>query len=102
MRPVERTLFRGPSSCGKTISAETLTFELNRQLCIIRLDSVVSSCFGETFADRRKFFYFIQSSSVVALFDALAKGRADAAEQGELKRVVNTFFKCLMVVAVRA
>ena len=98
MRPVERILFCGPPGCGKTISAEALAFELNRSLCIIRLDSVVSSYLGETSANLRKVFDFIQSSSVVALFDefdALGKERADVAEHGELKRVVNTFLQML-------
>lgn len=98
MRPVERVLFCGPPGCGKTISAEALAFELNRPLCIIRLDSVVSSYLGETSANLRKVFDFIQSSPVVALFDefdALGKERADIAEHGEIKRVVNTFLQML-------
>jgi SpoVK/Ycf46/Vps4 family AAA+-type ATPase len=98
MRPVERVLFCGPPGCGKTISAEALAFELNRPLCVIRLDSVVSSYLGETSANLRKVFDFIQSSPVVALFDefdALGKERADVAEHGELKRVVNTFLQML-------
>jgi len=98
MRPVERVLFCGPPGCGKTVSAEALAFELNRPLCIVRLDSVVSSYLGETSANLRKVFDFIQSSPVVALFDefdALGKERADVAEHGELKRVVNTFLQML-------
>lgn len=98
MRPIERVLFCGPPGCGKTISAEALAYELNRPLCVIRLDSVVSSYLGETSANLRKVFTFIQSSPVVALFDefdALGKERADAAEHGELKRVVNTFLQML-------
>ncbi len=98
MRPVERALFCGPPGCGKTISAEALAFELNRPLCIIRLDSVVSSFLGETSANLRKVFDFIKLSPVVALFDefdALGKERADVAEHGELKRVVNTFLQML-------
>jgi SpoVK/Ycf46/Vps4 family AAA+-type ATPase len=98
MRPVDRVLFCGPPGCGKTVSAEAVAFELNRPLCIIRLDSVVSSYLGETSANLRKVFDFIQSSPVVALFDefdALGKERADVAEHGELKRVVNTFLQML-------
>jgi AAA+ superfamily predicted ATPase len=98
MRPVERVLFCGPPGCGKTISAEALAYELNRPLCIIRLDSVVSSYLGETSANLRKVFDFIQTSPVVALFDefdALGKERSDVAEHGELKRVVNTFLQML-------
>lgn len=98
MRPVERVLFCGPPGCGKTLSAEVLAYELNRPLCIIRLDSVVSSFLGETSANLRKVLDFIQSAPMVVLFDefdALAKERSDNAEHGELKRVVNTFLQML-------
>jgi SpoVK/Ycf46/Vps4 family AAA+-type ATPase len=98
MRPVERVIFCGPPGCGKTVSAEALAYELNRPICIIRLDSVVSSYLGETAANLRKVFEFIKSSPVIALFDefdALGKERSDVAEHGELKRVVNTFLQML-------
>lgn len=98
MRPVERVLFCGPPGCGKTLSAEVLAFELNRPLCIIRLDSVVSSFLGETSANLRKVLDYIQSMPMVVLFDefdALAKERSNNAEHGELKRVVNTFLQML-------
>jgi len=98
MRPIERVLYCGPPGCGKTISAEALAYELNLPLCVIRLDSVVSSYLGETSSNLRKVFEFIKSSPVVALFDefdALGKERSDIAEHGELKRVVNTFLQML-------
>lgn len=98
MRPVERIIFCGPPGCGKTVSAEALAYELNRPLCVIRLDSVVSSYLGETAANLRKVFEFIKTVPVIALFDefdALGKERSDTAEHGELKRVVNTFLQML-------
>jgi SpoVK/Ycf46/Vps4 family AAA+-type ATPase len=98
MRPSDRLLFCGPPGCGKTVTAEGIARELDRPLALIRLDSVVSSYLGETAANLRKVFNFIESISTVALFDefdALGKERADASEHGELKRVVNAVLQML-------
>lgn len=98
MRPSDRLLFCGPPGCGKTVTAEVIATELDRPLALIRLDSVVSSYLGETAANLRKVFNFIESISTVALFDefdALGKERADASEHGELKRVVNAVLQML-------
>ena len=92
MRATDRILFCGPPGCGKTMSAEVLAMELNFPLALIRLDSVVSSYLGETAANLRKVFDFIDARPMVVLFDefdAIGKERTDATEHGELKRVVN-------------
>ncbi|MGZ8172490.1 MULTISPECIES: AAA family ATPase [Methylobacter] len=96
--PADRLLFCGPPGCGKTLSAEIVAGELGLPLAIVRIDSVVSSYLGETAANLRKVFDFITSIPMVVLFDefdALAKERADSAEHGELKRVVNAFLQML-------
>lgn len=96
--PADRLLFCGPPGCGKTLSAEVVASELGLPLAIVRIDSVVSSFLGETAANLRKVFDFIASVPMVVLFDefdALAKERADSAEHGELKRVVNAFLQML-------
>ncbi len=98
LRPVDKVLFYGPPGCGKTLTAEMLASELDRPLALIRLDSVVSSYLGETAANLRKVFDFIDSTPTVALFDefdALGKERADSGEHGELKRVVNAVLQML-------
>ncbi|HUW36815.1 MAG TPA: ATP-binding protein [Rhodocyclaceae bacterium] len=98
LRPTDRVLFCGPPGCGKTLTAEVLALELDRPLALIRLDSVVSSYLGETAANLRKVFDFIDSTPMVALFDefdALGKERSDEAEHGELKRVVNAVLQML-------
>ncbi|MFZ3115906.1 MAG: ATP-binding protein [Syntrophales bacterium] len=92
LRPSDKILFFGPPGCGKTLTAEALATELERTLAVIRMDSVVSSYLGETAANLRKVFDFIDSSPMVALFDefdALGKEREDSTDHGELKRVVN-------------
>lgn len=98
LRPTDKTLFCGPPGCGKTLTAEVLASELRRPLALIRLDSVVSSYLGETAANLRKVFDFIDSYPMVALFDefdALGKERSDTSEHGELKRVVNAVLQML-------
>lgn len=100
LRPADRILFCGPPGCGKTLTAEVLATELERPLALIRLDSVVSSYLGETAANLRKVFDFIEATPLVALFDefdALGKERADESEHGELKRVVNAVLQMLDV-----
>lgn len=98
LRPVDKILFCGPPGCGKTLTAEVIATELNLSLALIRIDSVVSSYLGETAANLRKVFDFIDSTPMVALFDefdALGKERADVSEHGELKRVVNAVLQML-------
>lgn len=96
--PADRLLFCGPPGCGKTLTAEVLASELGLPLAIVRIDSVVSSFLGETASNLRQVFDFIATVPMVVLFDefdALAKERADNAEHGELKRVVNAFLQML-------
>lgn len=96
--PADKLLFCGPPGCGKTLSAEILASELGLPLAIVRIDSVISSYLGETAANLRQVFDFISAIPMVVLldeFDALAKERADEADHGELKRVVNAFLQML-------
>lgn len=98
LHPADKLLFCGPPGCGKTLAAEVVASELGLPLAIVRIDSVVSSYLGETAANLRKVFDFISKTPMVALFDefdALAKERADSAEHGELKRVVNAVLQML-------
>jgi SpoVK/Ycf46/Vps4 family AAA+-type ATPase len=98
LRPIDRILFYGPPGCGKTLTAEVLATELGRPLAVVRMDSVVSSYLGETAANLRKVFDFIDLAPMVALFDefdALGKEREDSTEHGELKRVVNAVLQML-------
>lgn len=96
LRPKSKLLFCGPPGCGKSLTAEVIAGELRLELVVIRFDAVVSSYLGETAANLRKVFEFIEKGRFVALFDefdAIAKEREDEAEHGELKRVVNSFLQ---------
>lgn len=98
LQPSDKLLLCGPPGCGKTSSAEVLASELGLPLAIVRIDTVISSLLGETASNLRQVFDFIASIPMVVLFDefdALAKERADEADHGELKRVVNAFLQML-------
>lgn len=98
LRASAKVLFFGPPGCGKTLAAEVVACELDLPLAIVRLDALVSSYLGETAANLRKVFDFISQYPLVALFDefdALGKERADNAEHGELRRVVNAVLQMM-------
>lgn len=98
LRAADRLLFYGPPGCGKTLTAEVIASELGLPLAVVRVDAVVSSYLGETAANLRKVFDFATANAAVVLFDefdALAKERADEAEHGELRRVVNAVLQMM-------
>ena len=98
LQPSSKVLFFGPPGCGKTMAAEIIAYELDLPLAIVRIDTLVSSYLGETAANLRKVFDFIEQNAVVALFDefdALGKERADNSEHGELRRVVNAVLQMM-------
>lgn len=98
LRPTTRMLLYGPPGCGKTTAAEALATELGLPLALVRLDAVVSSYLGETAANMRKVFDFIEAHRFVVLFDefdAIGKEREDPSEHGELRRVINAFLQLL-------
>lgn len=98
LRAADRLLFYGPPGCGKTLTAEVIASELGLPLATVRVDAVVSSYLGETAANLRKVFDWAGTNVAVVLFDefdALAKERADSAEHGELRRVVNAVLQMM-------
>lgn len=98
LQPSSKVLFFGPPGCGKTMAAEIIAYELDLPLAIVRIDTLVSSYLGETAANLRKVFDFIEQNAVIALFDefdALGKERADNNEHGELRRVVNAVLQMM-------
>src|SRR6185437_4100717 len=94
----QRLLLYGPPGCGKSSIAEAVAGELGRLLVIVRVDAVMSSYLGETASNLRRLFEFAGTGPFVMLFDefdALGKERADPADHGELRRVVNAFLQLL-------
>ena len=98
IKPTQRVLFFGPPGCGKTLAAQVIAGVLSSPIAIVRFDAVVSSYLGETAANLRRVFDFIQRGRWVVLFDefdAIGKDRDNAFEHGELKRVVNTLLQLM-------
>jgi len=98
LAPTQKVLFYGPPGCGKTLAARVLAAELGLPLVTVRLDAVVSSYLGETAANLRRVFDFVERGRWVVLFDefdALGKDRDNPVEHGELKRVVNALLQLM-------
>lgn len=98
LKPTQRALFFGPPGCGKTLAAQVLAGVLSYPLLTVRFDAVVSSFLGETAANLRRVFDFVQRGQWVVLFDefdAIGKDRDNPFEHGELKRVVNTLLQLM-------
>jgi hypothetical protein len=98
LKPTQRILFYGPPGCGKTLAAQVLATELSLPLVSVRLDALVSSYLGETAANLRRVFEFVERGQWVVLFDefdALGKDRDSPVEHGELKRVVNALLQLM-------
>ncbi|MEL7505389.1 MAG: ATP-binding protein, partial [Cyanobacteria bacterium J06554_6] len=98
IQPSRKVIFYGPPGCGKTLAAETIAFELDQMLAIVRLDTLISSYLGETASNLRKIFDFVTDHKLVVLFDefdAIGKERSDGGEHGELRRLVNAVLQMM-------
>ncbi|MEN6342485.1 MAG: ATP-binding protein [Methanospirillum sp.] len=98
LKPRNKILLCGPPGTGKTLSAKILSSEIGFPLIIVKFESVISSFLGETAANLRKIFDFIEKGRWVVLFDEfdiIGKKRDDPTEHGEIKRVVNNFMLML-------
>lgn len=96
--PKRKVLFFGPPGCGKTVTARALAAELGMPLLYVRFDALISSYLGETAANMRRLFDYVQARPWVVLFDefdALGKSRDDTSDHGELKRVINSLLQLM-------
>lgn len=98
LKPKQKILFCGPPGTGKTLSSWVISSQIMYPLAYIRFDSIVSSFLGETAANLKKIFAFIEQGRWVVLFDEfdiIGKHRDDPYEHGEIKRIVNNFMQLL-------
>lgn len=94
----KKILLCGKPGTGKTFSAQIISSILNIPLVYVRFDSIISSYLGETAANLRKVFDYIENGTWIVLFDEfdiIGKNRDDIHEHGEIKRVVNNFLQML-------
>lgn len=95
---ISKLLFFGPPGCGKTLSAHLLSSQLHLPLVYVRFDGLISSYLGETSANLKKVFDFVSEGNWILFFDefdAIGKTRQDMHDNGEMKRVINSFLQQL-------
>ena len=98
LMPSRSVLLVGPPGLGKTLAARWLAEKLSRPLLTLDLSSVMSSFLGKTGSNIRVVLDFARRQPSVLLldeFDAIAKRRDDAAEIGELKRLVTVLIQAI-------
>lgn len=91
-----KILLCGKPGTGKTFSVQVFSSLLNLPVVYVRFDSIISSFLGETAANLRKVFDYIEHGTWTVLFDEfdiIGKNRNDNHEHGEIKRVVNNFLQ---------
>ena len=98
LTPSKSLLFVGPPGVGKTLAARWLAKQMRRPLITLDLSAVMSSFLGKTGNNIRVVLDYAQKTPSVLLldeFDAIAKRRDDAAEIGELKRLVTVLMQAV-------
>jgi MoxR-like ATPase len=96
--PPRSMLLSGPPGVGKTLAARYIAARLDRPLHTLDLSAVMSSYLGKTGGNVRAVLDFAKRRPCVLLldeFDAIAKRRDDAAEVGELKRLVTVLLQAV-------
>ena len=98
LTPKSKLIFWGPPGCGKTVTAEYLSVELNLEFAVMDLGRIISSMLGGTAAQLRKVFDYAASRSILLLldeFDTIGKERDDSHDVGESRRIVNSVLQLL-------
>ena len=98
LSPKRKILLHGKPGCGKTLSAERISWNLGLPLLKVRFDALLSSYFGESASNLRAVFDYCQREPVVLLLDEcdfIAKSRTATQDVGEVPRIVNMLLTLL-------
>ncbi len=93
LEPRHRIMLAGAPGNGKTSLAEALASELHVPMLLVRYESVIGSCLGETARRISNVFEHARSRHCVLFFDefdVIGEERGDVRETGEIKRVVSS------------
>ena len=93
-----KILLYGPPGCGKTMGAERLAFSVGLPLLKVKLDTLISSYFGESATNLRAVFEEAHKEPCVLFLDEcdfIAKRREGSRDVGEVSRIVNTLLQLM-------
>lgn len=93
-----KILLYGPPGCGKTMGAERLAYSVGLPLLKVKLDTLISSYFGESATNLRTVFEEAHKEACVLFLDEcdfIAKRREGSRDVGEVSRIVNTLLQLM-------
>ena len=98
LQHARKVLLYGPPGCGKTMGAERLAWSVGLPLLKVKLDTLISSYFGESAANLRAIFEAAHKEPCVLFLDEcdfIAKRREGSRDVGEVSRIVNTLLQLM-------
>ena len=91
-------LLYGPPGCGKSLGAKRLAWNTGLPLLKVRLDTLISSYFGESASNLRSVFEAAKERPCVLLLDEcdfIARSRMNSRDIGEASRIVNSLLQLM-------
>ena len=98
LKPRKKVLLYGPPGCGKSLGAKRLAWNTGLPLMKVRIDSLISSYFGESAANLRTIFVTAKQRPCVLLLDEcdfIARSRVNSKDIGEASRIVNSLLQLM-------